>query len=434
MDLIARLQSIVNTPLAVTDAYAETLSTLIEANKITAPAPYDYQASIAQASIRSDAEYERTGSRIAIIPIHSTTAHRGDWFDIGYDEIKQAVGACVLDEQIQGIMLDFSTPGGEVSGLHDFSKWLNAASQHKPIWSISNELCASAGYYQAAATNRIIAPESARVGSIGVVITHVDMSKMYEEIGIKVTMIAKGKHKTTGNSFESLSDEDYASIEASLEAPYTRFVESVAGYRDMDVEVIKNTEAAVFDSKTALQVGLIDEVMSADDALMEFSEHLSSSNKTTSLGDIGLKLQGKETGKEVEAPAGTVKTYEEGLEDGRAEGAATEQTRVLAILDSPEAQGREKTARKLVVRGESSESAIDFLTDIPRAVSTPADDTDELDASLSTDKNVAKANQVRGDIDADSKSDEKPESWGERKAKATASMSGIVSINSGAKA
>lgn len=431
------LQTLINTPLCLMPDMAQSLQGHIEhGNFDLLLSHYDIKVEAESFQVTGDRERERSGQNIMMIPIHGTTAQRGDYWDIGYDQIKELVMFGLREEQIDGIMIDFSTSGGAEPGLHDFSRWLHKAAQLKPIVGMVNELCCSAGYYMASGLTSLYATESAAVGSIGVMVKHVDLSKMHEQEGIKVTMIASGAMKTLGNPYETLSETAYNALSAGVMSSAQRFFEHVAPMRNIEIDVIKNMEAGVVDSKTGLQLGLIDQIMSVDDAIMHFAESL----KTDDVSSISLEgmslskgnAKGADATKQAEASGSeTEKTFEEGLEQGRQEAASSENERIMGILDLPEAKGREALARHLAKRGESVEDAKAMLAVAPdgEASTSTSDsddgDDDELGNTMNSSTEVKKANGVRGDTDGKVEGSGK-ETLSERKASAATSVTSLL--------
>jgi len=422
MDIVNQLRSVINTPLAVTSAYSELLAGWIEkslgSNELQAFTGVDHGEPL-QFGVS-----EEVG--IAVIPVHTSLSHRSNWFDLGYDQIKSNIKSAMANPDVNGILLDQDSPGGEVAGLNDFCNWLRAASDIKPIWSLVNEHSYSASYAISAACNRIIMPESAGAGSIGVVMAHVDVSKMMDEAGMKVTLISKGQYKTLGNAYEPLSGEALAMFEKSLEAPYNRFVNSVAAFRDVDPDVVKNTEAGVFDSKTALQLGLADEILSADDAIASFAESLKT-GKT--FGDIGLDKDDKKDNGSADEQAITdadAAGYERGLAEGKELGIAA----VVELLGKPEVAGKESAAMKWLAKGKETDEVLEILEDIPASAAAPVktvkdDEKDEDELANKVSKDSRAANSIKQD-QQDEEEEIDPKDFGKRNTAAISSVSQMI--------
>ncbi len=113
----------------------------------------------------------------------------------GYDGLRQAILSAHADPKVKAIVLDVDSPGGEVAGCFDLVDTIYKLRGNKPIWSILTESAYSAGYAIASAADRVIVPRTGGVGSIGVIVMHVDWSKALTDAGVAVTFITYGDRK-----------------------------------------------------------------------------------------------------------------------------------------------------------------------------------------------------------------------------------------------
>lgn len=215
-------------------------------------------------SEEAPALYEMDGT-IAVIKVHGGLNQRATWYcSTAYDQIRRAVAAAMVDPAVEAVALNLDTPGGVVSGLFGLSDFL-AKRQPKPMWCYVDELATSAGYMLAATGGKIMGPETAQVGSIGVMMMHVDQSGWDKQIGVKVSYIYAGARKVEGNSHEPLSDEARAAFQARADKLYGMFVGRVAKLREIAPGKVKSTEAGVYTADDAVSLGLLDEVATWDE-------------------------------------------------------------------------------------------------------------------------------------------------------------------------
>lgn len=299
---------------------------------------------------------------IAIIPVEGTLAHKYGHIDpfsgmTGYDGVQAKVEEALEDPNIRGILLDINSPGGEVSGCFDLADFLYEARQIKPVWALADEWAASAAYALASSAQRVIAPRTAELGSIGVLTMHVDQSQMLAENGLDVTFIYAGDHKVDGNPFEPLPDEVRADIQADIDELYGMFVRTVARNRGMSEDAVRATQAQVYQARGAREVGLADDVMAAREVLPAFDEFLRGQERnrliTTAkeVADMSLSLfrkrgrkaeePGERPGEEEEAAGAAAAESTEGDESGEETptdaGTAGEDTGQGAGEDAPPA-------------------------------------------------------------------------------------------------
>ena len=219
------------------------------------------------------------GSGIAYIPIEGELVHRFGHIDpysgmTGYDAVKLKVQAAAEDPAVKGILLDIDSPGGEIFGADGTAEAIFAARAAKPIWALANEMALSAGYWLASAAHNVFAPATADLGSIGVVMMHVDWSRALDADGITVTFIHAGAHKVDGDPFHPLPDDVRAVFQTEVETIRTLFAAKVARNRGISEEVVLDTEARIFMGPAAVDAGLADAVGSEDEVLAEFAERL----------------------------------------------------------------------------------------------------------------------------------------------------------------
>lgn len=237
----------------------------------------------AEAYSRSRRKLYHEMDGIAIIPVDGTLVH--DKFGgldpesgmTNYSSIQLKAEAAAADPEVRGIVLDINSPGGSAAGVFNLSQQLAEIAQTKPIWAVVDELACSAAYALASACTKIVAPENAMLGSIGVVMMHVDQSQMVKGMGLDVTYIFSGDHKIDGNSFEPMPAAVRASFQKGVDDARDRFVQLVATNRGMEPQAVYDTQAQVYDAREALEVGLLDEIMRTDKVLEAFSASLRAS-------------------------------------------------------------------------------------------------------------------------------------------------------------
>lgn len=179
----------------------------------------------------------------------------------GYKGLAAQFTAALGDPAVRAILFDIDSPGGVVNGCFDLSDLIFAGrSAGKPIWAMANDTATSAAYAIASAAHRVFLPRFGAVGSIGVWTMHIDMSGALEAFGVKITLVAAGAHKLDGNPFEPLPDDVRADMQSSVDHVRDGFVDAVARYRDIPADQVRETEAAVFDDRDAVQAGLADAV------------------------------------------------------------------------------------------------------------------------------------------------------------------------------
>lgn len=301
---------------------------------------------------------------VAVIPVWGVLLHRDRFCDswaTGYAYIQAAISAALGDDDVKGIMFDVNSPGGHVAGCWEVSDLIFKSRGQKPMMALVDARACSAAYAIGSAAGRMVATSEASVGSIGVYIMHSSYEKMMEQLGIETTFIFAGKHKVDGNPYEALPEDVRASLQASVERSYEKFVAQVARNRGLDPDAVRSTEARVYDAEAAKGVGLIDDVMAPRDA---FASFLSEVNTASTLTKEAMTMSKEQ------APGGGDAPDQDKI---RSEAAATERQRVAGIVGCEEANGREALARHFAFSTSMSvDEAKAALAAAPIAKADPA--------------------------------------------------------------
>jgi signal peptide peptidase SppA len=217
---------------------------------------------------------ERRGQRVlqvqrgvAIIPIEGSLVHKGGWLgsdsgETSYQGLQAQVVRAAKDPSVKGVVFEVDSFGGEVSGAFETADLMFELSAMKPTLSILTDHAYSAGYLLASTARQIVIPERGGAGSIGVITMHTDMSEALAAQGMKVTILAAGKHKADGNPFGPLPESVAARIQANLEKSREAFAGHVSRYRGarLTFDQAMATEALDYTGEDAVTAGLVDVV------------------------------------------------------------------------------------------------------------------------------------------------------------------------------
>lgn len=223
------------------------------------------------------------GNGVAVIPVHGSLINRftRSWgYVTGYNFIQNQLRAALDDDDVKAIIFDCNSPGGEVNGLFETADEIFLSRGEKPLVAMVDTASYSACYAIASACDRIILTPSGGVGSIGAMCMHVSYEKMLEEAGIKVTPIYSGTHKVDGTPYKDLPESVRAEIQVAVDASRATFVSLVARNRAMEEQVIFDTEAACYRATEALEMGLVDDVMTPSQAAIRLINELNGSPET----------------------------------------------------------------------------------------------------------------------------------------------------------
>jgi signal peptide peptidase SppA len=271
-----RLHRFLDTPLALRDVTAAEMLKDMKAEFFGAYQD-DPEASSMTAPISGERTYSLTQG-VALIPISGVlvSGNANPWYDErGYSDIENDFSSAMNDTDVKAVALQIGSPGGEVSGLFDLADTLYSMRGNKPVWSILDDHAYSAAYALASATDRIIVPRTGGVGSIGVITMHVDISKMLEDNGVKVSIIQYGDRKSDYSLFKPLSVEAQTRLQGHIDSVGEMFVEMVGRNRKLSKTKVRSTEAGIFMGKDGVEAGLADDIMSPQQAFAKLIDSIS---------------------------------------------------------------------------------------------------------------------------------------------------------------
>ena len=221
--------------------------------------------------------YRTTANGIAIVPIIGSLVNRGSFFDAfsgvsSYEKIKYLVSMAAADPDVRAIVLDIDSPGGEAIGAFETADAIRAASKTKSVIAAANGLCCSAAYAIASAATRIVVSPSTIMGSVGVVLLHVDHSRRIDKAGLTPTLIHAGARKVDGHPYAPLDEDVHSELQSEIERFMDLFVACVSkGRRDLSEADIRATEARTYLGADAVKVGFADEVGTLESVVTAFA-------------------------------------------------------------------------------------------------------------------------------------------------------------------
>lgn len=194
----------------------------------------------------------------------------------GFEQIR-ADYAKALDKGARGILLDFDSPGGTITGTPEIASLI--ASKPLPTVAYTEDIMASAAYYLASGADAIFASPSASVGSIGVYIPWMDTSAAYDRAGYKPDPIVNtgGDLKAIGFGGK-LTEAQRAHLQEEVDQDFAEFQTHIRNYRAVPDAAMRGQ---VMSGRKALDANLVDRIGERDQAFGALARLLSAGlNKT----------------------------------------------------------------------------------------------------------------------------------------------------------
>jgi len=220
-------------------------------------------------------------NRIAVIYAYGgISMGKGNDETIGSEGISKAIRQARLDDKIKAIVLRVNSPGGDALASDIILREAALAKEVKPVIVSMGDYAASGGYYISCKASRIFADPTTLTGSIGVfgLIPNVNKA-LNDKLGITIDEVNSNENSDYFGIMKPLSPYQRDVMQASVNEIYQTFIHHVAEGRGMTPEYVDSIgQGRVWSGTDALQLGLIDEYGSLQDALAYAAEQVGVTN------------------------------------------------------------------------------------------------------------------------------------------------------------
>lgn len=207
---------------------------------------------------------EVTGKHTALVELKGTIATG----EVSADQIISGLQEAFKDKNTVGVILRINSPGGspvQAGQIYDEIKRLRAKNPTIPLYVVVDDLCASGGYYVAAAADRIYVDKASLIGSIGVLMDGFGFTGTMDKLGVERRLLTAGENKGFLDPFSPANPQQEAYAKVMLEEIHQQFIKAV---RDGRGKRLKETpdmfSGLVWSGEKSIALGLADALGSAD--------------------------------------------------------------------------------------------------------------------------------------------------------------------------
>lgn len=180
------------------------------------------------------------------------------------DNIVTGLREAFEDKDTAGVILRINSPGGSPvqSGyIYDEILRLREKYPDTPLYAVISDICASGGYYVAAAAEKIYADQASIVGSIGVRMDNFGFVDAMKKLGIERRTLTAGKNKALMDPFAPSNPKVNAHLTGLLENVHGQFINAIKqGRGDRLKEVDGMFSGLIWTGDQSVEIGLIDEL------------------------------------------------------------------------------------------------------------------------------------------------------------------------------
>lgn len=261
-------KSLTNTPLLIEEGSFNAISDYLNSRDTN----FEELTPVEREALSGDDHYgyvpeSKTGVMHVSGPLtYRTTGWEAFCGGTSYEMLKEQMDY-FADVGAKTVAMMVDSGGGQAHGMIDSAKYIRKIADDNGIRIIAyvDGMSASAAYGLSSVAHEIVSSRDSLVGSIGVLIQLMNNSKQLEKNGIERTFITAGADKVPFDKDGSFTESFLEGLQEQVDVLYDEFTSHVAEHRALSIEAVKGTEANVFMSDKALELGLIDKVMTVED-------------------------------------------------------------------------------------------------------------------------------------------------------------------------
>ncbi len=171
--------------------------------------------------------------------------------------------------KVKGVVLRIDSPGGTTAGSEAVYEAVRMITESgKPVVAVMDTVAASGGYITAIAADHIVARGNTITGSIGVIFSFPEISKLLDTIGVRMEELKSGELKAEPSPYKPVSDKVRAVSMEMVKDGYDWFTGLVAERRGIAIEQVRIlADGRVYTGRQAIANKLIDQLGGEETAM-----------------------------------------------------------------------------------------------------------------------------------------------------------------------
>jgi len=178
------------------------------------------------------------------------------------EDIDSALDSAFDDDGTAGVILHIDSPGGspvQAGIINDEIHRLRAKYPAIPLYVVVGDMCASGGYYVAAAADKIYVNKASIVGSIGVLMDGFGFTGLMDKLGIQRRLRTSGENKGFYDPFSPDTPKMDAHAQEMLDQIHQQFIDAVKAGRGKRLKDSPDIFSGLFwTGQKSIELGLAD--------------------------------------------------------------------------------------------------------------------------------------------------------------------------------
>jgi protease-4 len=184
------------------------------------------------------------------------------------ENLVAALNSAFEEKNVAGIILRINSPGGspvQAGIINDEIRRLRGKHPDKLVYAVVEDMCASGGYYVAAAADMIYVNKASIVGSIGVLMDGFGFTGTMDKAGVERRLLTAGENKGFLDPFSPQAPQHKAHAQTLLNDIHQQFIDVVKAGRGKRLkETPEMFSGLMWTGAQSVQLGLADDFGSVD--------------------------------------------------------------------------------------------------------------------------------------------------------------------------
>jgi protease-4 len=206
-----------------------------------------------------------SGKHTALVDIVGVIDARGD---SSADRVTEALQNAFKNKNTQGVILRINSPGGspvQAGIIYDEIRRLRGIYPNIPMYAVVEDICASGGYYIAAAADKIYVDKASIVGSIGVIMDGWGFTGTMEKLGVERRALVSGENKAFLDPFSPVDEKQKRHAQSMLDDIHKQFIDVVRKGRGKRLKETPDIfSGLLWTGEKSVELGLTDGLGSVD--------------------------------------------------------------------------------------------------------------------------------------------------------------------------